>query len=318
MTNYFANLNLISVKLLFPTDIQTPCAVALGNFDGVHLGHRAVLSASLEAKARGLISTVITFDPHPRAYFGGQTGFLLSGLQEKKQILTDLGFSQILVLPFGPDLAQMTAESFVLDFLIGHLKTKQVSVGWNFRFGKGRTGNADFLERILFPLEVAVSVCPPFLLGGEQVSSSAIRSALAEGNLVKVKTFLGRNYTLFGKVIHGQERGRTIGFPTANIQIDPMRFLPRYGVYLTKATWEGQQEMGLANIGLRPTFNGTAPSIEVHLLNWSGDLYNQELTLEFTDFIRPEVQFDSVAELVAQIHKDCDTAASLISNMSSL
>ncbi len=302
------------MNLLFPADIQTPCAVALGNFDGVHLGHRAVLSASLEAKARGLIPTVITFDPHPRAYFGGQTGFLLSSLQEKKQILTDLGFSQILVLPFGPDLAQMTAKSFVLDFLIGHLKTQQVSVGWNFRFGKGRTGNADFLEHVLSPLGVTLSVCPPFLLGEEQVSSSAIRSALAEGNLVKVKTFLDRNYTLYGKVIHGQERGRTIGFPTANLQIDPIRFLPRYGVYLTKAMWEGRQEMGLTNIGMRPTFNGTAPSIEVHLLNWSGDLYDQELTLEFTDFIRPELQFNSVDELVAQIHKDCDMAASLIAS----
>jgi riboflavin kinase / FMN adenylyltransferase len=306
------------VNLLLPTDIQTPCAVALGNFDGVHLGHRAVLRASLEAKSRGLIPTVITFDPHPRAYFGGQTGFLLSSLQEKKQILTDLGFLQILVLPFGPDLAQMTAETFVLDFLIGQLKTRQVSVGWNFRFGKGRIGNADFLERVLLPLGVEVSVCPPFLLGEEQVSSSAIRSALAEGNLVKVQAFLGRNYTLYGKVIHGEERGRKIGFPTANIQIEPMRFIPRYGVYLTKVAWEGQQAIGLTNIGVRPTFNGKAPSVEVHLLNWSGDLYDKELTLEFTDFIRPELQFNSVDELVAQIHKDRDTAVNLILNAAKL
>ncbi|MGA7954258.1 MAG: bifunctional riboflavin kinase/FAD synthetase [Gloeobacterales cyanobacterium] len=302
------------MNLLLPTDIQTPCAVALGNFDGVHLGHRAVLRASLEAKSRGLIPTVITFDPHPRAYFGGQTGFLLSSLQEKKQILKDLGFLQILVLPFGPALAQMTAETFVLDFLIGHLKTRQVSVGWNFRFGKGRTGDADFLERILLPLGVEVSVCPPFLLGEEQVSSSAIRNALAEGDLVKAQTFLGRNYTLCGKVIHGEARGRKIGFPTANIQIEPMRFIPRYGVYLTKVTWKGQQEIGLTNIGVRPTFNGSAPSIEVHLLSWSGDLYDQELTLEFTDFIRPELQFNSVDELVAQIHRDRDTAVNLILN----
>jgi riboflavin kinase / FMN adenylyltransferase len=306
------------VNLLLPTDIQTPCAVALGNFDGVHLGHRAVLRASLEAKSRGLIPTVITFDPHPRAYFGGQTGFLLSSLQEKKQILADLGFLQILVLPFGPDLAQMTAETFVLDFLIGQLKTKQVSVGWNFRFGKGRTGNADFLERVLLPLGVEVSVCPPFLWGEEKVSSSAIRHALAEGDLVKAKAFLGRNYTLYGKVIHGEARGRKIGFPTANIQIEPMRFIPRYGVYLTKVAWEGQQAIGLTNIGVRPTFNGVAPSVEVHLLNWSGDLYNKELTLEFTDFIRPELQFSSVDELVAQIHKDRDTAVNLILNAAKL
>lgn len=302
------------MNLLFPADIQTPCAVALGNFDGVHLGHRAVLRASLEGKVRGLVPTVITFDPHPRAYFGGQTGFLLSSLEEKKQILTDLGFSQILVLPFGPDLAQMTAESFVLDFLIGHLKTKQVSVGWNFRFGKGRTGSAELLERVLSPLGVELSVCPPFLLGGEQVSSSAIRSALAEGNLGRVKTFLGRNYTLYGKVIHGEARGRTIGFPTANIQLDPMRFIPRHGVYLTKVSWEGHQQMGLTNIGMRPTFNGLAPSIEAHLLNWSGDLYDQELTLEFTDFIRPEQRFKSVDELISQIRKDCDAAVLLMTN----
>jgi riboflavin kinase / FMN adenylyltransferase len=307
------------VNLLFPNDdIQTPSAVALGNFDGVHLGHRAVLKASLEAKSRGLIPTVITFDPHPRAYFGGQTGFLLSSLQEKKHILTELGFSQILVLPFGPELAQMTAETFVLDVLIGYLKTKQVSVGWNFHFGKGRTGNAAFLEHILPPLGVDLSICPPFLLGKKQVSSSAIRSALTEGNLVEVKTFLGRNYTLYGKVIHGEERGRTIGFPTANIQIDPMRFIPRYGVYLTSVTWEGQQKMGLTNIGVRPTFQGVAPSLEVHLLDWSGDLYDKELTLEFTDFIRAEVQFNSVDELVAQIRKDRDKALSLISNTAKL
>jgi riboflavin kinase / FMN adenylyltransferase len=307
------------VNLILPTDIQTPCAVALGNFDGVHLGHRAVLSTSLEAKSRGLTPTVITFDPHPRAYFGGQTGFLLSSLQEKKQILTDLGFSQILVLPFGPDLAQMTAETFVLDFLIEHLKTKQVSIGWNFRFGKGRAGSADFLERVLSPLGVEVSVCPPFLLGEEQVSSSAIRSALAEGNLVKVKAFLGRNYTLCGKVIHGEERGRKIGFPTANVQIAPMRFIPQYGVYLTKVTWEDKQAaVGLTNIGVRPTFRGIAPSVEAHLLSWSGDLYDKELTLEFTHFIRPEVKFNSVDELVAQIHKDRDTAINLIANAAKL
>jgi riboflavin kinase / FMN adenylyltransferase len=212
----------------------------------------------------------------------------------------------------------MTAETFVLDFLIEHLKTKQVSVGWNFRFGKGRAGSADFLERVLLPLGVEVSVCPPFLLGEEQVSSSAIRSALAEGNLVKVKTFLGRNYTLYGKVIHGEERGRKIGFPTANVQIEPMRFIPRYGVYLTKVTWEDKQAVGLTNIGVRPTFSGTAPSVEAHLLSWSGDLYDKELTLEFTNFIRPEVQFISVEELVAQIHKDRDTATNLIANAAKL
>ena len=378
------------------TAALTPTSVALGNFDGLHLGHRQVVqpilsrstfgpnSATVSASGQSLrsnagkdenleskhpatcdndsagnslcgddsdagdrpYSTVVTFDPHPQEFFTGQPKKLLTPLVEKVELLAAMGVEQLVLLPFDRELADLTADEFVEKILVRQLQASRISVGMDFRFGRGRAGTAVDLQSIASSYGIDVTLVPLHNCGeGDRISSSAIREALASGDLRKAHQLLGRPYSLVGTVVAGQRLGRTIGFPTANIELPPEKFLPRFGVYavqvlvsmLSKSEageikdpsssyeWKNPQSLirgkasdlsilsGVMNVGCRPTVDGQQPTIEIHLLDWSGDLYGQILSASLVEYLRPEQKFASLDALKTQIQADCDVARKVLS-----
>lgn len=321
-----------------------PTAVALGNFDGLHRGHQKVIqpvlnfvksqetlpttsvhNLSLIDSTQQVYSTVVSFNPHPKEFFSGQSRALLTPLEEKKLQLSIWGIQQLVLLPFDRELVALSPEDFVEKILVQQLGTQTISVGEDFCFGKQRSGTANDLQAIAAKFGIPVTVVPNFTWCGDRVSSSAIRHALTEGNLQRAKQLLGRPYILTGTVVKGQQLGRTIGFPTANLQLPPNKFLPRQGVYAVRVLIQAETTdssplldrllplaAGVMNIGYRPTINGTTQSVEIHLLDWLGDLYGKNLTVELEEFLRPEQKFASLEELKAQINADCTKAKSLL------
>ncbi len=293
--------------------VITPTAIALGNFDGVHRGHRQVIDPIVQV-ARGH-PTVVSFHPHPQEFFSGETSALITPLAEKVEQLQELGVRQLVLLPFTPELVHLTPGEFVDKILLGHLKALHVSVGENFQFGYQRSGSAQDLmrlgqERGLGVVCVGLSTTPE----GEVISSSRIRAALAIGDLEQACQLLGRPYTLRGWVVAGDGRGRELGFPTANLGLPHRKLLPRQGVYAIHASSPAltQGRPGVMNFGARPTVDGQGQRAEVHLFDWSGDLYGQALRVELIKFLRPERRFPSLGELKAQIHQDCLVARSIL------
>lgn len=302
--------------------IRTPTAIALGNFDGIHQGHQMVLQPIIQAKALDekthVYSSVVSFSPHPREFFSGGKLQLLTPIPEKAEILANLGIEQLVLIPFNQDLASLTPQQFVEQILVEQLQTKLITVGTDFRFGYQRKGTGEDLKKIASKLGIMVNLnsLHKFQNCGHEavrVSSSLIRQALSTGDMVTTNIMLGRSYSLIGKVVRGQQLGRTIGFPTANLELPPEKFLPRYGVYSVDVFLVKQKVIptaikGVMNIGCRPTVEGETPTIEVHLLNWSGDLYGQTLKVNLLKFLRPEQKFSSVEALKQQITKDCQSA----------
>jgi riboflavin kinase / FMN adenylyltransferase len=289
--------------------IKTPAFVALGNFDGIHQGHQQVIRPILGQT----YATVVTFYPHPQEFFTGKPRLLLTPPEEKAQYLEELGVQQLVLLPFNQELADLTPAAFVEEILVRRLQAKQVSVGQDFCFGRQRSGTTADLQTIAAQHGIAVQIAPLFIHNGERVSSSAIRQALSQGNLTYANQLLGRSYRLIGQVTPGQKLGRTIGFPTANLTLPPQKFVPRQGVYsvwVGRRSQPGELHPGVMNIGHRPTVNGSGQTIEVHLLDWSGDLYGETIAVSLETFLRPEQKFSSLEALKAQIQTDCETARS--------
>lgn len=339
-----------------------PTAVALGNFDGLHRGHQRVIQPVLKTRtsvsgeksevgelpncSEKIYPTVVTFNPHPQEFFSGQPRALLTPLAEKTQQLSSWGIEQLVLLPFDRELAALSPQDFVEKILVQQLHTKTISVGEDFCFGKQRSGTASDLQAIASNFGIPVSVVPNYNCEGDRISSSAIRKALSDGNLQRAKQLLDRPYILTGTVVKGQQLGRTIGFPTANIQLPPNKFIPRLGVYAVRVFIEGDTQgarvrtggekplaphpsplapshqplasslqplgIGVMNIGIRPTVNGNGQSVEIHLLDWSGDLYGKTLVVELEEFLRPEQKFASLEELKAQINADCAKAKTVL------
>lgn len=315
------------------TTAKTPTRVALGNFDGIHRGHQKVIepvlghavfdgddrdshlldtsslafrepSAAPENAAS--LSTVVTFHPHPRQFFTGESRPLLTPLEEKIQVLRSIGVEQLVLLPFNEALARLTPEAFVKTILVESLQAQQISVGQNFCFGSKRAGTAIDLQRLAAQFGIPVEIVPLHCSGEERISSSAIREALTAGDPQRASRLLGRPYELIGQVVQGQQLGRTIGFPTANLQVPVDKFVPGGGVYSVWVSGVAPQPIrGVMNIGHRPTVSGQQQTIEVHLLDWSGDLYSRTLTISLDRFLRPEQKFASLDELKAQIQQDC-------------
>jgi len=290
------------------TKALKPTAVALGNFDGVHRGHQQVIQPVL--KNSGKIATVVTFNPHPQEFFTGKSRSLLTPQSEKVQELERLGVEQLVLLPFDLELACLSPQEFVEKILVQQLRSLSISVGQDFCFGKERRGTVTDLRAIASNFGIPTTIVPLHTCEGERISSSAIRQALEQGNLDRAKQLLGRAYSLVGTVVTGKQLGRTIGFPTANIDLPIEKFLPSNGVYAVKVYIAEDKSPipGVMNIGNRPTVNGTNQSVEVYLIDWSGDLYGKILTVELEQFLRPEQKFESLDALKAQIIKDCDRA----------
>lgn len=305
--------------------ILTPTAVALGNFDGVHRGHQEVIRA-LEAQVGTTETgashlTVVSFNPHPQEFFSKQCRTLLTPIAEKAAVLAELGVQQFVLLPFNQELALLSPADFVAKILVQQLQAKAVSVGFNFGFGFRRAGTVEDLRHLAAVHGVDVRVAAPKLFNQHRISSSAIRQALQTGDIDLANRLLGRSYRLIGEVVMGQQLGRTLGFPTANLQLPTDKFLPQTGVY---AVWVKDQTQPLAstdsklpgvlNLGYRPTVSDSQPvlTVEVHLLDWSGDLYDHTLSVELEHYLRPEQRFPNLDALKAQIQADCDQARQLL------
>ncbi|MFT4791906.1 MAG: riboflavin kinase/FMN adenylyltransferase [Paracoccaceae bacterium] len=287
-------------------------SAALGNFDGVHRGHQAVLDA---ARIPGAPLGVVTFEPHPRVFFApGAPPFRLMTPDARVHRLEKLGVERLFILSFNAALMGLSAEEFARDMLVGALGLKHVAVGADFRFGKGRAGDAAQLSAL--GARYGFSVTAVDLVGGEEaISSTAIRIALAEGRPEDAAHMLGHRHRIDGAVQHGEKRGRTLGFPTANIDLTGLH-LPRFGVYaVTVDVLDGPhmgRHRGAASIGVRPMFGANTPNLEVFLLDFAGDLYGAELSVGLVKFLRPEEKYDGVDTLVAQMHRDCDQAAAAL------
>ncbi len=298
------------------SNVKTPTAIALGNFDGIHRGHRQVLKPILELRNE-YIPTLVTFTPHPQEFFSGKTRQLLTPLTEKVKILESLHIRQLVRLPFDRSLAALSPQAFVEDILVKQLNVKYISVGQDFRFGNRREGNAQILQELAknFGVFVHITKLKTCLSEnrGLRISSSRIRQCLAVGNVPQAKEMLSYPYSLAGMVVKGQQVGRTIGFPTANLQVPSDKLLPRRGVYCVRVILATQEVInGVINIGSRPTVNGQVPTVEVHLLDWSGNLYGTFLTIHLEKFLRSEQKFPSLNALKNQIVEDCILARQIL------
>ncbi|WP_017295100.1 bifunctional riboflavin kinase/FAD synthetase [Geminocystis herdmanii] len=298
--------------------IISPCAIALGNFDGIHKGHQQVIQPIFDYPH--LTPSLVTFIPHPQEFFTGTRKQLLTPIPEKCQILEDLGIQQLILLPFDRDLAHLTPEKFVNNILIEQIQAKFISVGEDFKFGYQRQGNAEYLQTLANKYNVKVSITQEQNLTinnqSMRISSSYIRDSLLTGKPELASQMLGREYQLIGQVIEGQKLGRKIGFPTANLRVYPEKFLPKIGVYLVQIFLENKHLWGVMNLGNKPTVDGKNISIEVHVFDFNNDLYNKKITVKLIKFLRNEQKFSSLNELKKQIQIDCEKAKFIISDLS--
>ncbi len=285
--------------------------ITVGTFDGVHRGHWAVLQEiRLRAKETGRRSVLVTFHPHPLSVVRpDQAPPLLTTPAEKKEILAETGLDYAVFLSFTHVLAQYPPERFVKEILMDRLGAQELVIGYDHGFGKGRAGDVGTLRDIGRDNRISVDVVPPILFGLQPVSSTRIRKALMDGDVDSAREGLGRPYFIRGMVVRGDGRGRSLGFPTANLWVPVNgKLIPPPGVYAVRAGLRGAQHGGAIHIGPRPTFSGSRPTIELHLLDFEGDLYGEEIRVEFIRFLRKVQPFDSARALVEQLKADVDAA----------
>jgi riboflavin kinase/FMN adenylyltransferase len=297
-------------------DIGLPdrgASVAMGNFDGVHLGHQHVIGL---ARAQGLTLGVVTFEPHPRQFFAPATpAFRLMNAEARANRLAKLGVAQLYELPFDATLSAMPAATFARDVLARGLGVAHVTVGADFHFGKGRDGDAATLQALGRENGFGVTVADLIGFDGTEISSTAIRRALAEGTPREAARMLGHWHRIEGEVLHGDKRGRDLGYPTANMSVGGLH-LPRLGVYAVRADVltgpHAGSYNGAASLGVRPMFGTNTPNLESFLFDFSGDLYGQHLSVALVDYLRPEMTFDGLPALIAQMDADCARARSIL------
>ena len=289
--------------------------IALGNFDGFHLGHQRVVAEAVEwAHAQGRPAIVATFDPHPVRHFAPHVPpFRLTTLEQREELFAAAGADAMLVFEFDEALASLSAEQFVGDLLGAHLGASGVVTGEDFTFGKARGGNVGVLRDVGSTCGIETRAIGPVLESGLTVSSSRIRDALKAGDCGMTERLLTRPFAVRGTVIHGDKRGRTIGFPTANLDMGSY-LRPRYGIYAVtgRVLATGQVLKGAANLGIRPSFDPPREVLEPYFFDFAGDLYGQEIEVAFRHFLRPEAKFDTLEALVAQMDADCARARELL------
>lgn len=290
-------------------------SVAMGNFDGVHLGHQAVIDLARGAAHLG----IVTFEPHPRQYFAPATpAFRLMNAAARANRLARLGVEQLYQLPFDASLAALTPEGFVAEVLAKGLGVSHVVVGADFCFGQGRRGTSADLARLCAGHGIRCTIAPLVQQGAVAISSTSIRQALAEGNPCAAAAMLGHWHRIEGEVIHGEKRGRELGYPTANMALDGLH-LPRFGVYAVLVDiLTGPQAgsyHGAASLGVRPMFGTNRPNLETFLFDFKGDLYGQQLSVALVDHLRPELKFDGLPGLITQMATDCTQAREILAGL---
>ena len=294
---------------------QQPTVLTIGTFDGVHLGHQKIIERVVTtARQEGLLATIFTFFPHPRMVVQHDKSLkLIHTLEEKKQLLQRLGVDLLVVQPFNEAFAQLTAEEFVSTILVQHLNVKKVIIGYDHRFGRNRTANINDMRLFGEKYGFAVEEISVQEVDEVSVSSTKIREALNKGDVTTAEHYLGTPYSLTGTVVHGLKLGRTLGYPTANIQVtEDYKLIPKDGVYAVYSYIGERKVYGMMSIGKNPTIEGKGASIEVYFFDFNGDLYDRELTIYFVKYLREERKFSSVALLKKQLQDDETTARKAI------
>jgi len=289
--------------------------LAIGNFDGVHRGHQALITAALkEARTLGASAGVLIFEPHPREFFHPEEPhFTLTSMPQKLAVFAKLGLDVAVVLPFDRGLSALSADDFIARVLVEGLGVRHVVIGHDFFFGKGRGGTPETMRASAQRLGFGLTVIDPVAAEGEVFSSSAIRLRLAQGDVKGAAAMLGRWWRIGGKVVGGAKRGAGLGFPTANVPLRRGTALG-HGIYAVRALIDGKRYGGAAYIGTRPTYDNGMPVLEVFLFGFDGDLYGRDIEVEFIDFVRGDRKFASSEELIAQMQSDCARAADLLAS----
>ncbi|MEM9723596.1 MAG: bifunctional riboflavin kinase/FAD synthetase [Bacteroidota bacterium] len=282
----------------------------IGTFDGLHVGHQAIFSRMQEvAQEAGGETTLISFHPHPRLVLFPENNplRLLQSLEEKIDQLTTLGLDKLLLIPFTREFSRMSSKNFVLDILVKTVHVRHVIIGYDHHFGKNRTGSIEELRKLSQKYKYQVEQIAPLSIGSSNVSSTKIRRALEDGDILTANRYLGYPYALRGKVVSGEKQGREFGYPTANIEPDEAwKLIPREGVYLTSVKVEGYPSglYGMLSIGKKPTLGEFTPVYEVHIFDFADDIYTKEIQVEFIDFLRPQVKFQGIPDLINAMKGD--------------
>ncbi len=288
-------------------DISCDTCVTIGNFDGVHKGHQTLMKKAIEySKLNNLKSVVFTFANHPVNYF--KPGYVKNIItyDEKKTLLEDLGVDVLVNIPFGVEMTEISAEDYVQNILIDKLHVKKLIVGHDFTFARKREGNVEVLKKLSTEKGFELEIVTPVLVDGKRVSSTDIRAMIAEGDVSGAEKLLGRYFAVEGIVIRARQIGRTIGFPTANLDVDKNMVIPQKGIYATIAKIDNRVFCGATSIGTNPTVNGKGLSIETYILDFDEDIYDQRLRIEFVERMRDEIKFDSVEGLKEQLTEDVE------------
>ncbi|MDR1012527.1 MAG: bifunctional riboflavin kinase/FAD synthetase [Coxiellaceae bacterium] len=289
------------------------CVVSIGNYDSVHLGHQVILNCvkkkSLELK---LPTVIVTFEPQSEFFFIKKRALRLTSIREKLLLFKKHGMDNVLLLPLNRNLINFSARQFIVEILVNKLKTRHIVIGDDFAFGYRREGNYSLLNQEKIKYGFQVTQVPSFKIDGIRISSSLIRAALTQGNLILANKFLGLPYRVIGRIVHGDHRGRALGFPTANIHLKG-RELPLAGVYAIRIFQLSPSSLpGIANVGFRPTVSGQHKLLEVHIFNFNANIYGKKITIEFHEKIRNEQKFNSLATLQIQINQDLVKAKQIL------
>ena len=303
------------ISLISPSEVKNPTSIAIGSFDGLHAGHRNLIKSVVEENE--YTPTIASFWPHPREVLYNETRLRLDLPEEKLPILEDLGIEQLVLIPFDKKLSKLTAENFIKDILINQLQAKNISVGANFRFGFKRSGDINTIKHVIKDMDIKLKIISILEDHEGRISSSRVRDLLQKSDLKNAFKILNRAYSFKGKVVKGKGIGKSLGFPTANLEIDGRKFLPGEGVYAAWTTIGGSchKIASIMNLGSQPTIDPLLPSaVEVHLINKDINLYGLNLSVEPVEKLRSQIQFKNIDQLSNQIKKDRDNAVRILEN----
>lgn len=292
------------------------CVIALGCFDGVHAGHRKVITTAVEkAKELGILSAVWTFDRSPKNYFSPHSVPTITDFKEKEALIEELNIDRFICVEFGPSVFEISPVDFFETLLVGRLRARHLVCGFNYTFGKRSAGDIKLLGELCDKAGIGLTVINAVSVDGIQISSSEIRNALSRGDVEMAEKMLGRSYSLTSTVFSNQQLARKLGFPTANQMFEKDKLVPRKGVYVTRISIDGNTLYGITNVGIRPTVSDHTLCAETHIFDFSGNLYGKDITLDFLSFIREEKRFDSIDDLALQVRKDIESAKNYISKL---
>jgi len=284
----------------------SPTVLSLGMFDGVHLGHIAIIDhLKTIADKNHYPTSILTFWPHPRKVFNPNDDLkLLNTLEEKTQLLSQAGIEILILQEFNEEFRNLTGEEFVRQILVEKLKVKHIIIGYDHVFGKNKSGNFQLLQELSKELDFEVSQLEAVKKDENSISSTKVRNALSEGNIVSANAMLGYHYPISGKVVHGKKLGRTIGYPTANIEVDEIKLLPKKGAYIVEVYHQDKFYKGMLSIGTNPTVNGEKLTTEVYILDFNKDIYGDFITVKFRDYLHEEIKFESLEKLIERLDED--------------